>query len=282
MFVRVNGIKLFVEVIGAKLEPAGATMAERPTVVALHGGPSDHAHMREMTARIPDYAQLILYDHRGCGRSEHGDPALWTMPQWGDDVRGLIDALGIERPIVIGASFGGYVAQSYATRHPGHSAKLGLIVTGTRENFDWSVDGFRKQGGETAADAAREFLERPSKDSVAKFMTHCRHLYTTGRTVDAELAARTKLNPALLIKFFKDFNSYDFRSALTAVTGPVLVLGGEDDPILPPPFQDELAACLVNAQVTRKSFANAGHFLHTDAGDAYFGALRDFILSGDR
>lgn len=281
MFVRVNGVKLFVEVIGPKLEPKGSTVSERPTVVALHGGPSDHAHMRDMTARIPDYAQLILYDHRGCGRSEHGDPSLWTMDQWGDDVCGLIDALGLERPIVIGASFGGFVAQSYATRHPGHAAKLGLIVTGTRENFDWAVDGFRKQGGDAAANAASAFLKTPSLETVTEFMRVCRHLYTTTRHVDADLAARTINNIRLATKFFRDWDTYDFRKALTKLTGPVLILGGDEDPILPPVFQDELEACLFNAQVTRKSFANAGHMLHIDAPDAYFGALRDFILSGD-
>jgi pimeloyl-ACP methyl ester carboxylesterase len=281
MFVRVNGVKLFVEVLGPKLRPDGPAMAERPTVVALHGGPSDHAHMREMTSRIPDYAQLVLYDHRGCGRSEHGDPALWTMDQWGDDVRALIDTLGIEKPIVIGASFGGFVAQSYATRHPGHAAKLGLIVTGARENFDWAVDGFRKQGGDTAAVAASAFLKTPTLETVTEFMKVCRHLYTTKRAIDADLAARTRNNIQLLTKFFRDWDTYDFRKALANVTGPVLILGGDEDPILPPVFQDEIETCLTNAKVTRVSFANAGHFLHTDAPDAYFGALQDFIMSGD-
>ena len=38
----------------------------------------------------------------------------WNLAQWGDDVRGVCDALGIAKPIVYGVSSGGFVAQSYA------------------------------------------------------------------------------------------------------------------------------------------------------------------------
>ena len=112
MYVKVNGVRLFVEVLSPKLRPEGPRMREVPTVVALHGGPLDHAHMRDWVAPLADVAQLVLYDHRGCGRSEAGDPALWTMAQWGDDVAGVCDVLGIEKPIVVGCSFGSFVAQS--------------------------------------------------------------------------------------------------------------------------------------------------------------------------
>ena len=52
-----------------------------------------------------------------------------NLAQWGDDVWEFCDVLGIENPIVYGASFGGMVALSYATRHPAHPAKLILVST---------------------------------------------------------------------------------------------------------------------------------------------------------
>ena len=73
---------------------------------------------------LSDIVQIVYFDHRGNGRSKGGDPATWNLAQWGDDVKGLCDVLGIERPIVYGGSFGGFVAQSYAARHPDHPAKL--------------------------------------------------------------------------------------------------------------------------------------------------------------
>src|SRR5262245_30678119 len=51
-----------------------------------------------------DCAQVIYLDHRGNGRSDAGPKEAWTLAQWGDDVRAFCDALGIEHPIVLGAS----------------------------------------------------------------------------------------------------------------------------------------------------------------------------------
>jgi pimeloyl-ACP methyl ester carboxylesterase len=278
--VAVNGVRLFVEVLGPKLVPSGPRMLERPTVVALHGGPSDHAHMRDFLAPLADLAQVVLYDHRGCGRSEHGDPELWTMEQWGDDVRGLCDALGVERPIVIGGSFGGFVAQSYATRHPGHAERVGLFVTGPRMDHALSAEGFRKQGGDSAARTYEALARDPGPKAIADFVAECRTLYTTRRIVDADLAARTVNNLRLMNRWRAGDQRFDFREALEKVETPVLIVGGDEDPIMPPPFQDELEAALVRAPKRRVRLADAGHFVHLDQPEAYARVLRDFVLKG--
>jgi proline iminopeptidase len=115
MQVIINGVRLFFDVVGEKLTPNGLRMRARPTVLLLHGGPGfDHSMFKPAFAPLADVAQLIMLDHRGNARSEHGDRALWTLAQWGDDVAAFCQALGIEKPIVLGYSFGGFVAQSYA------------------------------------------------------------------------------------------------------------------------------------------------------------------------
>src|SRR5262245_54990423 len=255
-------------------------MRERPTVLALHGGPSDHAHMRDMLGPLSEVAQVVVYDHRGCGRSEHGDPELWTMAQWGDDVRGLCDALGIEAPIVIGGSFGGFVAQSYAIRHAGHAAKLCLFVTGPRMDLALSMEGFRRQGGDAAARAYEAMAREPSPATMAEFLKVCRALYQVKWVGYQDLAARSLNNLALGARFLRHTEPapFDFRAELHKVTAPVLILGGDEDPITPPPYQDELEAALTSAPVRRIRFANAGHFLHLDAPDAFQAALREFVL----
>jgi len=116
MHVRVNGVRLFFDVEGAKLVPDGPVMREKPTLLMLHGGPgSDHSIYRPAYSALADVAQIVYLDHRGNGRSEDGPRESWKLAQWGDDVAGFCDALGIVSPIVLGASFGGMVALAYAT-----------------------------------------------------------------------------------------------------------------------------------------------------------------------
>src|SRR5262245_58636385 len=118
MHILVNGVRLFFDVEGAKLVPDGNAMREKPTLILLHGGPGcDHSISKPAYSALADIAQVVYLDHRGNGRSDDGPRATWTLAQWGDDVRAFCDALGIVRPVVLGASFGGMVAAAYATRH---------------------------------------------------------------------------------------------------------------------------------------------------------------------
>jgi proline iminopeptidase len=161
MRVLVNGVRLFIDVEGASLVPEGATMREKPTLVLLHGGPGlDHSIYKPSFSALADVAQVIFLDHRGNGRSDRGPQESWTLAQWGDDVRGFCEALGIARPIVFGASFGGMVAMAYATRHPDHPAKLILVSTEAAGDtyFERRVALFERFGGpEVGALARRRF-----------------------------------------------------------------------------------------------------------------------------
>ena len=76
MRVQVGDVRLFFDVEGAKLRPDGATMREVPTVLLLHGGPGfDHSNYKPDFSRLAEIAQVVYLDHRGNGRSDHGDPA---------------------------------------------------------------------------------------------------------------------------------------------------------------------------------------------------------------
>jgi pimeloyl-ACP methyl ester carboxylesterase len=72
--------------------------------------------------------RLILYDRRGCGRSERPEPFLsTTREQEADDAAALLDELDAAPAVVIGRSYGGDVALELARRHPDHvEAIVGL------------------------------------------------------------------------------------------------------------------------------------------------------------
>jgi pimeloyl-ACP methyl ester carboxylesterase len=120
-----DGTRIFFEVIGRKLVPDGPTMRERPTLLILHGGPGfDHSGLASLFEPLADVAQLVLVDHRGQGRSGGDDPAEWNLDRWVPDIPAFCEALELERPVILGQSFGGVVALAVAARYPELPSKL--------------------------------------------------------------------------------------------------------------------------------------------------------------
>src|SRR5512143_903595 len=178
MHVQVGDVRLFFDVDGAKLVPDGPAMRERPTLLLLHGGPGfDHSSYKPAMAPLAGAAQLVYLDHRGNGRSDRGTPEQWNLAQWGDDVRAFCDALGIEKPVVLGNSFGGMVAMAYATRHPDHPGKLVLSSTTAKTRMDRVLAAFERLGGAEVREVARRYWDKPSAATLVDYTRLCFPLY---------------------------------------------------------------------------------------------------------
>lgn len=284
MHITVNGVRLYVDIEGAGLVPDGPRMREKPTLVLLHGGPGfDHSMYKPAFSALSDIAQIIYYDHRGCGRSENGPIDRWTLDQWGDDVRALCDTLGIEKPIVLGTSFGGFVAQAYATRHPGHAAKLILVSTAARFDFQQVYAAFERLGGTDAERAARSYWSSPSDETRAVYSKLCVPLYATRKQADdGAWVARAISRNDTGVHFNGPDNEhgrFDFRAVLADISCPVLVMAGDQDPIAPIAFSEQIAASLPPEHVRLQRFADCGHFIVADDPDGALQTIRDFILA---
>jgi proline iminopeptidase len=284
MFVRVNGERLFFDVEGAGLVPDGPSMRAKPTLLLLHGGPGfDHSSFKPAFSALADIAQIVYLDQRGNGRSSGDDPARWTLAQWGDDVKGLCDALGIEKPIVYGVSFGGFVAQAYATRHPQHPAKLILVSTAARVDFDEIFAAFERIGGKAARLIAESYWRDPTPERRAKYIDACVPLYRARSSGDPDAFKRAILKNDVALRFNGPRNEQgrmDFRAALGRLRCPVLVMGGDRDPIAPIAFSEAIAASVPKDLVRFERFADCGHGVVPDAPETAFAILRDFILDG--
>ncbi|UZF94637.1 alpha/beta fold hydrolase [Bosea sp. NBC_00550] len=284
MHVTVNGVRLYVDTEGAGLVPDGPRMRETPTLVLLHGGPgADHSLYKPAFSALRDICQIVYYDHRGCGRSEDGPRDLWTLAQWGDDVKALCDALGINKPIVLGTSFGGFVAQAYATRHPGHAAKLILVSAAAKVDFQQIYAAFERFGGAEAAAAARAYWSAPSDATRAAYREVCVPLYAPrNQRHDGLWVARAIMRNETGVHFNGPRNEhgrFDFRDALARVSCPVLVMAGDKDPITPIAFSEQIAASLPPEQVRFQRFTDCGHGILADDRDGALQAIRDFILA---
>ena len=164
MRLQVGDVKLFFDVEGAKLRPVGERMDEVPTLLLLHGGPGfDHSEFKIGFSQLADIAQVVYLDHRGNGRSDSGAREHWSLATWADDVHAFCHALEIEKPIVMGHSFGGIVAMFYATRYPEHPAKLILTSTSVQPVSERSYSMFERLGGRACTGSCGRFLDESRK-----------------------------------------------------------------------------------------------------------------------
>jgi len=274
------GVRLFVDFEGPQLVPHGPALRERPSVLLLHGGPGyDHSGFRPHFARLADIAHLVYVDHRGHGRSDRRPAHEWTLDTFADDVVRLCDALGLERPVVLGQSFGGFVAQRYLARHPGHPSKVILSSTSPHLGLERKLAAFERLGGPVARAAAERFWRRPDAGSWADYLVHCRPLYNTTRQDDDEARQRTIFNfDILFASAGGEQQTMNLLPGLAQARCPVLVLAGDRDPVCPIEDSRDIYAALPERHRRFVAIEGAGHGTWRDRPDEAFEALRNFIL----
>ncbi|MCK0150395.1 alpha/beta hydrolase [Marivita sp. S6314] len=280
MYIDLPTARIFFDTAGPALDDRGN---ERPTLLMLHGGPGyDHTTLRPHFDRFADIAQVVYFDHRGCGRSG-GTPDTWTLDQWADDVADLCRILGIEKPIVFGQSFGGMVAMRVAARHPDLASKLILSSTAAHFETEATVEMARTLGGDAAANAARALFTDPSLETYATYGKVCLPLYTrTAAPKGASFRDRAIEKPEVTVHFFKhEMMDMDMRPALAAVSCPTLVLAGALDPVTPVICSQDIANA-IGTHARLEVFDDCGHGVHRDDPDRSEAVMREFILSAPR
>ena len=283
MRVQVGDVRLWFDVEGQGLVGEGPRMVARPTVVLVHGGPgADHTVFKPWLSPLADSAQLVYLDLRGSGRSDRGDPEDWEWDRWGDDVAGLCDALGIDRPVVLGSSAGSWVALQCALDHPGRLGGL-VLDSAMPTTHEQALAVFERTGGPDVAEVARRFYAAEPGDEVTRaFVERCVPLYTRRMPagIRADLFARMERNPdvewRLRTGAMARFDPWD---RLHEITCPVLILAGEDDPVTPAAEAARLAAALTGARVRLERYERCGHGVYREVPEDALGATREFLAS---
>jgi pimeloyl-ACP methyl ester carboxylesterase len=267
MRVRVRDVSLYFDVAGMGLVPDGPRMREQPVLLCLHGGPGfDHSSMKAAFAALADRVQVVLPDQRGNGRSDRSTPERWNLDTWIDDIPAFCDALGIERPILLGASFGGFVALGVAGRYPDLPAKLILISTALRVRPERALAMFERLGGPDAREAAARNFANPDLEIREAYKRICAPLYNPGRP-DPDVLARVVQHDEVGIHFWSDeLTHFDLSSEAAGVRCPTLVLGGELDPITTVADFEDLAAAIPGSELT--IVPGTGHGLRNKSDEA--------------
>lgn len=105
-----------------------------PVVLLLHGW-AVTADLNFFPAYpvLAERYRVLALDHRGHGRGLRPTNGIVTLPACADDAVALLDALAVERAVVVGYSMGGAIAQLVWHRHPGRVA--GLVLASTARHF---------------------------------------------------------------------------------------------------------------------------------------------------
>jgi len=232
---RVRGVTLR----GTTQHRGGLRRTGEPSVFALHGGPGvDGAGLRYLFRSFAD-CDVVVPDQRGHGRSDRASPLTWSLDDWADDAVDLLDALGLHRPVVVGISFGGWVALRLAARHPDHVGAL--VVAATTARLPTMGEGVARmnQLGGPASGAAWWALHEDEEIADSMEVSHHVGRLMSVRSPSTDLAAIRAAQiktPEVNRHFTPEFQRLDLtEDARTVRCCSVLVIGAKD-PLTTPPL----------------------------------------------
>ncbi|PSB26369.1 alpha/beta fold hydrolase [Stenomitos frigidus] len=283
MRAKLRDTEIYFDIEGAGLVPDGARMREKPVAFLVHGGPgADHTSFKPTLSPLSKKMQLVYFDHRGQGRSARGAKETYTLDNNVEDMEALRQHLGLDQIVVIGASYGGMVALTYASRYAQNVSHLIAIVTVPDYRFLERAKSILAERGTDEQKAVAQRLWDGNFENEAQlreYFTVMRSLYSITYDPDAPPKAwdRSILSPdAINVAFGGFLRTYDVRSELPKITAPTLVIGARHDWICPPEFSEEIAKAIPNADL--RIFEHSGHSIRADEPEALLDAIAGFIV----
>ena len=249
-------------------------------VLLLSGGPGfSPDYLRPIAEKLTGKYRFVLLHQRGTGKSSGASSGL-LFPNLIADIDSLRKALGEERLVIAGHSFGGILSMMYAREHPDRVAALALIDSGGPTLKSIAKFNANLESRFSADEKARikEWTAK-LKDEHAKAVFEI----TKAKTA-AYFADRTKAH--LLIdpmteESFRDtvfwalvpqMMALDIREGLEKVESPVLVIHGRQDPL---ESAEEVHETFPGSKLVLLN--KAGHFPWLEQPKAFYGALDRFL-----
>lgn len=257
----VNEVELHYEVDG-----------DGPPCLVLHGGLGfDHLAYRRTLQPLADRLRLVFYDHRGNGRSSRPPLETITMAQLADDAVALADHLGIDDFVVLGHSYGGFVAQELALRHPDRVRALLLVDTTPGQFGTGESEGDTEPGPPQPPELVAMLSQIPSTDDEMTERMPALHRFYFHARADHEIDAvfdGTRYSLGALIQGFFALAHWSSVDRLQDITCPTLLVYGRHDVMTSWPQAHRIARRLPNADVA--ILEHSAHYPWIDEPDAFF------------
>jgi pimeloyl-ACP methyl ester carboxylesterase len=267
-----------VDVRGGAIHYAERNAGRADGLVLLHAFPVHGGMWREVMEGVPATWRGIVQDFRGFGASTvaggsggAGEAGAFTIEDLAEDVRGVVEQLGLGRVVVAGLSMGGYVALAFARKYP--ELLRGLILLDTKAGAD-TAEG--KANRDRMIAIAREKGAGP----IAQAML--------GKMIPAETAAHRPHLAQELVEMMEGTRAETIAAALSAmrdrpdrteelaaITVPTLVGVGDQDEITPVEVAREMAAKIPGARL--KVFTGSGHLSAMEQPSQVAAAVTEFL-----
>ncbi|MEW6405964.1 MAG: alpha/beta hydrolase [Chloroflexota bacterium] len=282
------------------------SVGEGQNVLVIHGGPG-LPFLQPMSGLEPltsEY-QFHYYDQRGCGEStrpiDHFEsPNMYENIQALDqklglgaqiaDIERIRQILGDDKLILIGHSWGGFLASLYAAEFPEHVEALILISpanTLVMPQPEADSDLFAAVRAKLPPDEQAEFdafmqeymnfntLFQKSDADLVAMNEQFGQYYGQVADIPAQMPPQGRPGGWMVWGMYMSMGQrHDYRAALEQVTAPVLVLHGADD------LQSEAATRMYADAFPNAEFAviqNAGHFSFEEQPDAFASIVKSFL-----
>lgn len=246
VMVETNGIETCTEAFGDPADPA---------IVLVNGACSSmiRYHVDLCIQLASEGRYLIRYDPRDIGRSTAFPPGQppYDLRDLADDLVSLLDAYGIDRAHLVGASSGGMIVQHLAFRNPERARSLTLLISSPEvPAVAHAVD--ETTSGKSALQPDDPFLEKVRKlanvnwlnrdEALRAFVDEAHMMAGSAFPVDeAEVMSWAPLEydrQRNILSFryntpIAETKTPAWRSSLPRITAPTLVIHGTKDPVLP-------------------------------------------------
>jgi len=239
-------------------------------VVFLHAFPFNRAMWDPQIKSLSDRFRVITVDLRGHGES---DAPLWrySMDQFADDVKGLLDHLAIQQAVLVGLSMGGYILFAFWRRYP--ERVKALVLADTRATPD-------NEEGRAKRIAMAQALYKDGPSAVADLMMPIL-LSPAAQTGRPDLVQRVRdiIMTTPYSGIFGDLMALHDRPdsvpSLKDITCPTLVIVGEQDIGTPPSDARLIAEGIKGAQLA--IIPGAGHLSNMEQPEVFNRAIRLFL-----
>jgi pimeloyl-ACP methyl ester carboxylesterase len=245
-----------------------------PPLVLLHGGMEDSRSWRWQMDALADEFTVLAWDAPGCGRSSDV-PESWRMPDWADALAAWLDAIGIERPHVLGLSWGSSMALEFYRRHA--QAPASLILASAYAGWAGSLSAAETAGRLEGILASADLPLEETLEAWPGVLSRGAPAGLREELMDMWADNAGSRKPGGYRAAAHSMAEADLRDVLPRIHVPTLLLYGALDERSPLTVAEELHARIPSSRLA--VIEGVGHLANAEAPDAFNLHVREFVRS---